>query len=351
MAHNFGIALNLNQNELQNAVIQTLATAPATPIAGQIYYDSALTQFGYYNGSTWIYVTAAGMTDLALGTIDGTTVVITSSTGNDVTLLSANATDAGLMPAADKVKSDFITVTQAVDLDAMETDISEHQTLFGVADGSTSLGTFTGSTITDTTVKGALQELETALETAIDISVATPEAYDPSGTSAFPVTYSGGAIRAGHSFRISAAGTMASGAVTVNPEDLVIALVDTPTDASADWQVIESNRDQATETVLGVARIATSAETTAGTNDVAYLTPLKGQDLLNSRTYEQTGVALGTGTAVNVVHNLNTSSPHVTTINETDNEIWTLDVSIVDANTLAITKNGTSENFTVRVSY
>ena len=52
-------------------------------------------------------------------------------------------------------------------LSAVITDASDLQTLTGVSDGNSDLGTFSGSTITDSsTVKTALQELETALETA-----------------------------------------------------------------------------------------------------------------------------------------------------------------------------------------
>ena len=51
-------SINLNKNELQNAVIQNLATAPGTPSEGQIYYDSTAgdKQLYFYNGSSWIPV-------------------------------------------------------------------------------------------------------------------------------------------------------------------------------------------------------------------------------------------------------------------------------------------------------
>lgn len=46
------VDINLNKNELQNAVIQNLASAPATPKAGQIWYNSTDNLLYFYNGTT-----------------------------------------------------------------------------------------------------------------------------------------------------------------------------------------------------------------------------------------------------------------------------------------------------------
>ena len=55
----------------------------------------------------------------------------------------------------------------ATSLSAATTDISDLQTLTGIADGSSDLGTFSGSTIADSAdIKAALQALETAVEAA-----------------------------------------------------------------------------------------------------------------------------------------------------------------------------------------
>ena len=45
--------LNFNHNEIQNAVIHPLATAPANPVAGQIYYNSGTKKLMQYDGTNW----------------------------------------------------------------------------------------------------------------------------------------------------------------------------------------------------------------------------------------------------------------------------------------------------------
>lgn len=45
--------IDLGGNEIQNAVLQPLATAPANPKLGQIYCDSNSSKIMWYNGITW----------------------------------------------------------------------------------------------------------------------------------------------------------------------------------------------------------------------------------------------------------------------------------------------------------
>jgi len=82
-------AVDLNQFELQNAVIQNLAAAPTTPapVAGQIYYDTVLDKLRIYTGAAWLTMpdgTGANdfLTGLAFNTGNGILTATVSNQAN-----------------------------------------------------------------------------------------------------------------------------------------------------------------------------------------------------------------------------------------------------------------------------
>jgi len=114
MAIKFVSSINLNQNELQNAVIQNLASPPGSPVEGQVYYDSSAGDKSIYfwDGTQWIDVggdirsvtagaglTQTGTRDITINVGQGTGILVNPDNVQLYHLGLENLTD----PGADRI--------------------------------------------------------------------------------------------------------------------------------------------------------------------------------------------------------------------------------------------------------
>ena len=100
--------VDLTKNELQNAVIQVLATAPGSPVEGQVYYDSTDDVIKFYNGTAW--VSAGGdLTEITTATTDQLTITDGAGPIPNVDIVTGAVTSSGVALATGQQIYDFVT--------------------------------------------------------------------------------------------------------------------------------------------------------------------------------------------------------------------------------------------------
>ena len=110
-------SLNLLQNELQNAVIQVLATDPANGKMGQIYYNSANKALMQYDGAQWNRVGVVYQQDSTTGAV----ITGLDANGNVTTTNVTGLTLTGYTPVEGGYVTEGMTMQEA--MNAMDTAI------------------------------------------------------------------------------------------------------------------------------------------------------------------------------------------------------------------------------------
>ena len=109
MANKFLTNINLLQNELQNAVIQVLATDPANGKMGQIYYNSAHKALMQYDGTQWNRVGVVYQQNSTTGAV----ITGLDASGNVTTTNVVGLTLAGYTPVEDGYVSTDMSLEDA----------------------------------------------------------------------------------------------------------------------------------------------------------------------------------------------------------------------------------------------
>lgn len=356
MAKKVLVNLDLSKNQILNVALQNLPSHFSTTTAGQVYYNTTDKAIYFYDGTApysaagWINI-SGDITEVIAGS--GLTG---GGNGGSVTL-DVNPDNVTIEVISDAVRIKDLGVSTGKLADGAVTTIkigNNQVTLAKMQQIGTLklLGNTTGGTanvaevdiLTSTALAGAANtNIPTALavKSYIDASVGAlgnlEGGWDAS-SGTFPVGSTPVAgTKKGDYWYVTVAGT--TGGVAFNVGDVIIAKVDAAsTTLASDWIQLEVNRDQATETTLGIAEIATQAETNTGTDDLRIVTPLKLKTLLDARVGGfAANIGNGSATSYAVTHALNTIDVIVMLKDNSTLEEVLADVVITDANTVTVT--------------
>jgi len=307
MAKKFLVNLDLNKNQLLNVVLQNLSSAPSSPLSGQIYYNTVDNVIYMWNGTTWLDITSGDITAVVAGagltgggtsgsvTLDVNTDNVTLEVNNDIVRIKDLGVSTG------KLADGAVTTIKITDKNVTFAKIQDIASM-------TVIGNVTGSSGTASAVS-VVTDFTSALNTNLPTTLAVKNYVDgivaglgnlegsfAAGSATNFPTGSGG-TKKGDYWYVTSAGTVQG--VVLNVGDVLVAKIDNAsTTLSTDWIFLESNRDQATTTILGVVRLATTAEAQGLTESSAVLTPAALATVTATET--RTGIAeIATQTEVN----------------------------------------------------
>ena len=115
MAIKFLDSIDITGGEIQNVLVQNLATDPTGLGAGQIYYNTSTNALKYFNGSAWTTLAASGVgissvsggAGITVNTVGTAATVSPDYLGSDNIILSAGALSGDIAPG------DYILIIQA----------------------------------------------------------------------------------------------------------------------------------------------------------------------------------------------------------------------------------------------
>jgi hypothetical protein len=335
MARLFVTSINLNQNELQNAVIQNLLSAPSSPVAGQVYFNgtSGNKTLYFYNGTDWI--PASGSTEViqdVIGSalIGGTALTATyNDTSGETTINLDNTAVTHGSYGSSAAKTVSFTVDQQGRLTAAsEQDIQ----------------------IATSQVTGLQEYIEDSVNTVVVAGEGIDVSYNDAGNAYTVSAEDASDTNKGIASFSSTDFTVTNGNVTINSEsisDIVGGMVtgNTETGITVTYQDTDNTLDFA---VADQFPSHTTSDLAEGTN--LYYTAERVQDEISTAIVAGTGLDStyndGAGTlTIDIDSTVTTNSGSQTLTNKTLGASTALGANL-DAATYKITNLGAPTNST-----
>ena len=192
--------LDLIQNELQNAVIQVLASDPATGKLGQIYYNSTNKVLMQYDGAKWNRVGVVYQQDSTTGAV----ITGLDASGNVTTTNVTGLTLTGYTPVEGGYVTTGMTMQEA--MQAMDTAIKNAVAGGGeVNQNAWSKISIPAQSTAATAVAGQAEDVVLSSDAKVDTFVLK------TGNKWVDINGSGKTVNIGHSLSGAAAGTYGDG--------------------------------------------------------------------------------------------------------------------------------------------